>query len=213
MEGAAALGIGNAYVWRGAWLLEIVYNDDRATPDALDRDSKRVLGPLVKSIAAKVPGATEPPPEVALLPSPDRIPMGVRYRLAVPFPGLPGDPDEPPKDAVGGAVGYYASSGKRYRVTIVDLDAEADAKKLGGEAAKQPGDETVAAGDEAYRYAFKEGALTGEVVVARKGDRLVAVWDELRVLRGGMPEDERAKLTLTAEEKKDKALAALSASP
>lgn len=201
--GAAALGIGNAYVWRGPWLLEVVYNDDAATPEKLDQDSKRVLGSFVKSVGDKLAGETNPPAEVALLPTDLRLPMGVRYRLAAAFPGLAGDPDHPGKDAVPGAVGYYREGDKRFRVTVVESADDAAAKQLFGVAAKSAGASSVAdLGDEATLYEWKEGALEGTVVVARKGKRIAAVWDELRVMRGGMPEADRAKLTLTTDQKK-----------
>ncbi|NUP05089.1 MAG: hypothetical protein HOW73_03395 [Polyangiaceae bacterium] len=203
--GAAALGIGNAYLWRGPWLLEIVYNDDAATPDKLAQDGKRVLAPFVKAIGEKLPGEKSPPAEVALLPAEGRIPMGMRYRLSGPFPGAAGDVDHPAKDAIGGAVGYYLDGTKRYRVSVVERADDAAAKAVYAAAAKSEGSKSVAgAGDEATTYDWKEGALKGNVAVARKGKRVVAVWDELRVMRGGMSDDERAKLTLSPDEKKQK---------
>lgn len=201
--GAAALGVGNAYLWRGPWLLEIVYNDDTATPDKLAKDSEKVLGSFVRVVGEKIPGDTNLPPVVALLPMPaDRLPMGVRYRLDAAFPGLGGEPDHPAKDGVPGAVGYYTRDGKRFRVTVVKAADEAKAKEIFQRAAKNKGAAAVpGVGDEATKYEWTEGALTGSILVARKGDRVVAVYDELRVLRGGMPEADRAKLTFTAEEK------------
>lgn len=201
-DAIAVLGTGNAYVVRGKWLLEVVYNDDTATPAQLERDGNKALTELLSAIVAKIPGASPSPPEVAALPAPDRIPMGVRYRLAVPFPGLAGEVDRPDANSVGGAVGYYRSGERRYRISAVKLADEAAAKSLFDQATKQPGATArEGAGDQATRYTFKEGALEGEVLVARKGNAVYAVWDELRVLRGGMPDAERAKLSLTSDDK------------
>lgn len=203
--GAATLGVGNAYLWRGPWLLEIVYNDDTATPVKLEQDSRRVLGPLVKAIGELVPGEVKPPAEVALLPSDDRVPMGVRYYLAGAVPGTGADPDVPAKGSLAGAVGYYRSGDKRFRVTLVAPTDEAAAKSAFAALTKAAGAKAAAGvGDEAVAFGWKEGALEGSVLVARKGARVVALWDELRVLRGGMPEAERAKLLLSAEEKQKK---------
>ncbi len=202
--GAATLGVGNAYLWRGPWLLEIVYNDDSATPDKLEKDASRVLAALVKIVGEKIPGDTKPPAEVALLPSGDRLPMGVRYRLAAALPGIGGDPDAPAKGSPAGAVGYYRAGDKRYRVTVIERGDEDAAKAIFSASMKAAGAAPVAdkIGDEAGQLEWKEGPLSGSLVFARKGKRVVAIWDELRVLRGGMPAAERDKRVLSADEKK-----------
>lgn len=201
----AVLGVGNAYVWKGSWLIEIVYNDDTLSPDELEKTGNQALAGIVKEIGAKLPGDGAPPPEIAALPSQHRVPLGVRLRLAAPFPGIDGDPDHPAQGAVRGGVGYYKDDGKRYRVTIVQAADEAAATALLATASKSPKAKPLAGvGDEAVELTWTEGPLLGRALVARKGKRVAAVYDELRVLRDGMKEDERTKLTLPVEDMKKK---------
>src|SRR5690606_37770840 len=55
--GAAALGIGNAYLWKGSHLVEITYNDSAATSvDQVQKKANALLPPLVKAFADKLPG-------------------------------------------------------------------------------------------------------------------------------------------------------------
>lgn len=201
----AVLGVGNAYVWKGSWLVEIVYNDDTLSTDQLEKVGTAELAGIVKEIGAKLPGDSTVPPEIAALPGPSRLPLGLRLLLAAPFPGIAGDPDHPSKDAVPGGVGYYKDGDKRYRVSVVEAADEAAAKALLATASKSKTAKPLAGiGEEALELTWNEGPLLGRSVTARKGKRIVAVYDELRVLRDGMKDDERAKQTLTAEEMKKK---------
>lgn len=201
----AVLGVGNAYVWKGPWLLEIVYNDDTLSPDRLEKTGTEELSGIVKELGSKLPGDSALPREIAALPEPNRLPLGLRLLLAAPFPGIAGDPDHPPKDFVAGGVGYYKDGDKRFRVSIVEAADEAAAKTLLATASKSNTAKPVAGvGEEAVQLTWSEGPLTGRAIAARKGKRIVSVYDELRVLRDGMKDDEKAKLTLTAEEMKKK---------
>jgi hypothetical protein len=192
--GAAALGTGNAYLWAGSWLLEIVYNDDALTPDQLEAAAKKTLAPIVQTLGARLPGATTPPAEVALLPTEHRLPLGVRYALADAIMAGVGP--------MPGAVGYFRDGDRRYRVTAMEPADEAAAKSAFATLAKTKGAAPVRGlGDEAVSFSWNEGPLTGEGIAARKGKRVYAVQDELRVLRNGMPDAERSKLVLTLEDK------------
>src|SRR5688572_17659933 len=79
-QGVGALGIGNAYLWRGAHLAEITYNDTSALT-AADVKSKAdaLLPTLVKDTSAKLTGEVTPPAAVGLLPADKQLPLGVRW--------------------------------------------------------------------------------------------------------------------------------------
>src|SRR5262249_43142041 len=96
--GAAALGPGNAYLWRGNFLAEITFNDESASEPAVKASGDRLLPPLAKEIGAKLPGDTAPPPGVAELPREGLVPLGIRY-WTKDLLGVEG--------VGGGAVGYY----------------------------------------------------------------------------------------------------------
>jgi hypothetical protein len=192
--GAAVLGMGNAYLWRGAWLVELTANDASATPAALEALGAKTLPPLVKAIGSALPGDVAPPAAVAALPTEGRVAMGVRFL-----------PDSVLASAQGfgpGAVGYYEDGTRRYRVIAAPRSDEAKAKASMDALRKLPGAAAeTGLGDEAARVTMKEGALEWELVVARKGASVVGVSDEPRAMRAGMPAEERTKLCLPASDK------------
>ncbi len=199
--GVAALGIGNAYLWKGPWLAEIVYANDTATPEAVAKEGRALLPAFIQSLGSKLTGDASPPSDVALLPSKDRLPLGVRFVVG-------GDAAWPT-----GAIGYYASGGKRYRVYARTLPKEEDART--SLAALTKGESSAALsgiGDEAVKASRKDGAVSVEVVAARRGAQLFAIADEPRAMAAGLAEERRSAITLGAADK-EKLLRELLATP
>jgi hypothetical protein len=176
-------------MWKGPYMVELVYNDDTKSPADIEREGKAVLEPLARAIGSALSGETKPPANVAVLPEASRLPLGVRVLMKGALPGVAAAP--------GGAVGYYDEQGKRYRVFVIDAADEEKAKEL---LKTVPGGSAVAGlGDQAVRAEVKEATAAGEMLVARKGARIVGVVDELRVFGG-----KSAATTLTTDEKKAK---------
>jgi hypothetical protein len=202
--GAAALGLGNAYLWRGQYLAEITYNDESMAEAALKSASDKALPALVKEIGAKLPGETALLPAAAALPKENLLPLGVRYVVKHVL-GVDG--------AGSGAFGYYKEGDKRYRVLVVvrsDVDQAKDVLtsfgKLPG-AAREKG-----IGDGAVRLMHKEGeSAPTEWIFARADKAVYGVGDEARVLRSGMTAEAHAKVSLGKEEKVERLKKALAA--
>jgi hypothetical protein len=194
--GAAALGLGNAYLWRGLYLAELTYNDESAAEAGIKAASERLLPQLAKEIGAKIPGETSPPPAVLALPKAGLLPLGVRY-VVKDILGIEG---------VGaGAFGYYKEGDKRYRMAaLVRPDAD-QIKDVLSTLSKRPGAaKEKGIGDAAVRFMHREGAAESpavEWIFARAGKAVVGVGDEVRVIRSGMTADESAKVSLTKDEK------------
>jgi len=192
--GAAGLGLGNAYLWRGLYLAEITYNDQTAAEATVRAAGDKLLPALVKEMGEKIPGETALPSAAAALPREGLLPLGVRF-VTKDLLGV---------DGVGaGAFGYYRQGEKRFRVaSLLRADAE-QAKdvlstlgKLAG-ASKEKG-----VGEGAVRLMRKEGeGAAAEWIFARAKNAVVGVGDEARVLRAGMTADEHGKVTLTKDEK------------
>jgi len=195
--GSAALGLGNAYLWRGLYLVEITYNNQDAAEAAIKTAGEKLLPPLVREMGEKLPGETALPPAAAALPKEGLIPLGIRYLT---------------KDLLSntgsgaGAFGYYRAGDKRYRIAVIargDADQAKDVlstlTKVRG-AAKEKG-----IADGAVRFMHKEGeAPPAEWVFARSGKLVLGVGDEPRTLKTTMSADEHAKVTLTKDEKIDR---------
>ncbi|MEJ7731673.1 MAG: DUF6599 family protein [Polyangiaceae bacterium] len=192
--GAAALGLGNAYLWRGAYLAEITYNDEAATEPVIKAAGAKLLPPLVKQMGDKLPGETAPPGPVALLPKDGMVPLGVRY-VTKDVLGVEG--------VGGGAFGYYKEGDDRWRVaSIARADAE-QAKDVLASFAKATGaTKEKNVGEGAVRLSIKESeGVPTEWVFARVGKSVIGIGDEPRVLKAGMTADEMAKVSLTKDEK------------
>jgi hypothetical protein len=192
--GAAALGVGNAYLWRGNYLLELTYNDQAAAEAAVKAAGERLLPPLVKDVGARLAGDTALPPAAASLPKEDRIQLGIRF-ITKDLLGVEG---------VGpGAFGYYKAGAKRWRVaSLTRIDAD-QAKDVLATFARQPGaTKEKYIGDSATRLMRKDGeSAPVEWVFARVGKVVIGVGDEPRVLRPSQTAEEHAKVTLTKDEK------------
>ncbi len=195
--GAAALGLGNAYLWRGLYLAELTYTNENAAEAAIKAAGERLLPPLIKEMGALIPGDTALPPAAAALPKGGLLPLGVRFSTK----------DLLGVDGVGaGAFGYYKDGAKRWRVASV-ARADADqAKDVLSTLGKLPGaTREKYIGDGAVRLMRKDGeGPPAEWVFARAGKAVLGVGDEARVLRAGQTADEHAKVTLTKDEKVDR---------
>ncbi|MSP24282.1 MAG: hypothetical protein EXR75_03775 [Myxococcales bacterium] len=199
--GAAALGMGNAYLWRGVHLAELTYNDARASAEQVDARGRDLLPRLADALANALPGALELPPSARALPSEGRVALGVRF-LATDVLDI--------KGAGAGAFGYYRDEAVRWRVLAKVEASEAHAKAafetlVGGTGVAEKG-----LGERAARLEL--GTPKMEWLIAQKGNRVFGVGDESRVLREGMTQAEHARICLDAETKRKK-LAVLLASP
>ncbi len=194
--GVAALGLGNAYLWRGLYLVELTYNDETAAVAGLKAAGEALLPALVAEMAAKIPGAPALPPAAAALPAAGLLPLGIRF-ITKDLLGVEG---------VGpGALGYYRDGDKRWRVAS-SARADADqAKDVLSTLAKLPGaTREKYLGDGAVRLMRKDGGIPVEWIFARSGKAVLGVGDEPRVLRAGQTADEHAKVTLAKDEKVDR---------
>jgi hypothetical protein len=195
--GAAALGLGNAYLWRGLYLAELTYNDENAAEAAMKSAGEKLLPPLLEEMGAKIPGETALPPAAAALPKDGLLPLGIRFSTR-DLLGVDG--------AGPGAFGYYQAGAKRWRVASVvraDADQAKDVlstlAKVSG-AAKEKG-----VGEGAVRLMQKDGeGAPVEWVFARVGKAVLGVGDEPRVLKHGQTADEHTRLTLSKDEKVDR---------
>jgi hypothetical protein len=203
--GAAAMGVGNAYLWRGLHLVELTYNDASAAESAVKAASDRILPPLVKDIGSRLPGETGLPPAALRLPQPSLLPLGVRY-ITKEVLGI---------DGVGaGAFGYYREGDKRYRMASIVRGDVDQAKDVMATLAKQSGaTKEKGIGEGAVRFMHKEGkdgdGHAVEWLFARSGKVVLGIGDEKHVLRSGMTADEVAKVSLTRDEKTDRLKKAL----
>jgi hypothetical protein len=192
--GAAALGVGNAYLWRGVYLAEITYNDESAAEAAIKTAGDKLLKPLVHEIGSKLPGDTSLPASAAALPAEQQIPLGIRWitRDALGIKGIGA-----------GAFGYYQNGDKRYRMlSMVRNDAD-QAKDILVTLSRQPGSsKEKGVGDGAVRFMHKEKETpAAEWIFARRGKTVLGIGDEIRVMRTGMTAEENARASLSKDEK------------
>lgn len=193
----AALGIGNAYLWRGVSLAEITYNDADASVEQISKKANALLPPLAKELGDKLPGDLAPPAAVKLLPGEDRLPMGIGYEL----------PDAPLPAPAPRAIGFYRNGDKRWRVGAYAPKDEAHAKAIVKPTSMRGASEEKGLGEQAWR--FLVGAGDAEAVQARKGAKVMLVMDEPLVLRSGMSVEQRRLLCLPLEEKRERLRALL----
>jgi hypothetical protein len=172
---AGAIGTGRAYVWKDQYLVELQYNNEQETPEALTQSSARILAAVAKGIGAALPGPLALPAAIEALPKEHRIPNGTQLV---------------PKDALGFAgfgplaIGYYADGAARYRLTALVGSDETKTKNAWKTLRGRPGALPVAGvGDEGVAVSLTPaagtpGAVPREYVFARKGTLIVGVGDE-----------------------------------
>jgi uncharacterized protein DUF6599 len=191
--GAAALGTGRSYIWKGPYLVEVQYANEQETPAQMKASSDRLLVPIGTEIGQKLPGPAALPPAAAKLPTDKLVPLGILYS---------------PKDVLGidgagaGAAGFYKDGEKRYRVLSVvrdDVDQAKDVSKTFGKVKGAEAEKGLA--EQAHHlFITREGARI-EWVIARAGKVVMGVGDEEYVVKQGMGPADREKLCLTREEK------------
>jgi hypothetical protein len=185
--GAAALGSGMAYVWRGEMVAELRYVHELESPEQIRASSAKILPMVATALGNALPGSKEPLPAVARLPVEDRIASGVayEYRDLLNISGLGR-----------GAIGYYKNGARRHRVFVSvrpDEDAAKDvirtAKKLEG--AKSFKDSPIDAVTLGVREG--EGAPKLEWTLGRSGNVVAGVGDEAFAV--GAKEKDGARLS------------------
>ena len=169
--GAAVLGTGRAYVWRGQYIAELQYNNEQESPEQLTKSSGAALPILAKEIGAKLPGPLDKPASAKALPEAGLVSSQAMEFLAKEPLGLKG---------IGpAALGYYKDADKRYRLLAIanpDVDQAKDAMKS---LAKRPEALPVSGvGDEASLIVIKQGESKVEYLFGRKGALVGGVGDE-----------------------------------
>jgi hypothetical protein len=192
-----ATSSSNAYVWRGAYLVELTFvtEDTKMTPEQMAAENVKATGAIAHDIGDRLPGATDLPPAAAALPATDRLPLGIAYHT---------------KEALGvsgvgpAAVGYYKDGDKRWReVAVVRADADGAKEVFRAFKLKAGALPLKNLGDEAVHVIVQEAPdrAKAEYLVARKGSLVAAVGDEELVLDPATPSDKLAPLKLTRDEK------------
>ncbi len=198
--GAAVLGVGNAYLWRGRFLAELTYNDDKASAAIIRSAANKLLPPLVKALGDKLDGTTQLPAAATVLPKPDRLAAGIRMHTkdVLGYAGMPA-----------GAFGYYKSGNKRWRVLSIVAADEAQAKDVFKTLGSSGAAREKGIGDSAVRIVNVNDQPKTEWIVARKANRLLGIGDERLVLREGMSAAEHRAVALSQDDKRDKLKALL----
>jgi hypothetical protein len=193
--GAAASGTGIAYVWRGEHVVELSYTNELESPDQLKQSAERAILPIAKAVGEKLPGDKEPPKPVAALPPESLVPLGVSFTTS----------DVLDVAGVGpGAVGFYKSGAKRWRVlSIVRPDEEA-AKDVIKTLKKAPGAKPLK-GQSFDGLVLERRADDASPkitwVIGRKAEKVFGLGDEEHVLSSDQAAAEAAKVSLTEAEK------------
>ncbi len=206
-KGRGAIGTGRGYVWRGKYLVELQYNNEQESPDALAKSSEAILTALGKDIGEKLPGGAEPPSAVLALPKPGLLPNGIVWAQKEPY-GI--------GNVGAGAIGYYADGGKRWRVlSLATTDAEQgkDAMKtLRGRPGALP---IPSVGDEAVHLTVSasKDAPKVELYVGRKAGVVFGVSDEEYALSAAGAPDKQAAVRIAKDDAVSQLKSLLSAAP
>lgn len=176
--GAGALGSGIAYVWRADLVAELSYTNELEPPDQLKASATRILPPIAKAMGEQMPGDARLPKAATLLPSENRVPMGISY-AAKDLLGIGGTGP--------GAMGFYKSGDERSRVFALSRADEDSAKDVlktlrkldGAKALKDTGVDAIS-----FSARDEESSPLVGWVVGRKGSVVVGVGDEVFALRG-----------------------------
>lgn len=193
--GAGAAGNTIAYVWRGEHVVELSYTNELESPEEAKQSGDKALLPVAKAIGEQLPGDKDPPKAVQALPSESLVTLGVSFTTA---------------DALGvsgvgpGAVGFYKSGSKRWRVLSIVRGDEEAAKDVMKTLKKTPGAKALKGQSFDTLLLERRADDTSPKItwaVARKGERVFAVGDEEHVLSGDQPAAEAAKVSLAETEK------------
>jgi hypothetical protein len=201
--GAAALGIGNAYLWRGQFLVEITLNDETASTKALRASADELLPTLVAKLGKELPGSLEPPPSVAALPSADMLPLGIRFVTDAAL-GI--------ENTGPGAVGFYRKGDLRWRLLSITRGDDDQARDVLSTIRKSPGatkDEQLDEDGLRLMQQTGPGSPQAEWLIARKRNALLGIGDEFLVLRDGMTAQEHRARTLSQDLKRKRLRALL----
>ena len=210
---AGAIGTGRAYVWRGVHLVELQYNNEQESPDALAKSSDSILRAAGADIGSQLPGPTTLPPAAAALPEANRVPNGIVFQ---------------PKDVMGftgvgpGAIGFYKDGDRRWRTLAVFKDDADQAKDAFKTIKSKPGSLPITGiGDEAAHVVIAPASANAanganatktELLIARKGSQIWGIGDEEYVLHG-KGADDKARLTKDEATAKMKAVLASAGAP
>lgn len=221
--GAAAMGKGNAYLWRGNYLVELTFSPDPTKPEAEALASAdKVLSEMVSAIGDKIVGATDAPADVRALPTgaEGRVPLGIDY-VPAKFKKPEGKGDALFLNIGAYATAFMRDGKKRYRVIAAPREEKDAARDAIAAFSKMPGavpiKEAKEFSDEAWHFPFnvgQGGAGAGgkaEGVAARRGSTVIAVIDEELSLGDPAKKDDWPRLT--KEEKIAKLKQFLSKSP
>ncbi|MCA9592787.1 MAG: hypothetical protein KC776_05735 [Myxococcales bacterium] len=195
--GAAAMGTGIAYVWRGPFVAELSYTNELESPDQLKATSAKVIPPIAQKIGEQLSGDKEAPSAVAALATDKRVPMGVSFEAK----------DLLDVSGVGpGALGFYKDGDKRWRELSLVRDDEAAAKDVLKTLGKLEGAKTVKGVTfDAVRFTRQADESSPKVawIVGRKGNAVVGIGDEELVLSADQSAEAAAKVSLSESEKLD----------
>jgi hypothetical protein len=186
----AVQGSGTAYIWRGAYVVELAYANDNESPDAIRTSGQKILTPLAQAMGELLPGDKELPQAARLLPKQDRLPLGLSFDV---------------KDALGiegvgpAAVGYYRSAGKRYRVLALQRANDQAAQDIMKTLKRSAGATEVKTPQPSIRLQVPslEGTTKLEWVFGRGGAAVIGIGDEEHA-RGA---DGSAPVSLSSVEK------------
>jgi hypothetical protein len=193
--GAAAMGTGRGYVWKGAYLAELQYINENESPEQIAKTSEPVLAAMAKEIGAKLPGTSDKPASAKALPE-----AGLVNANAIQFY---------PKEPLGftnvgaGAVGFYKDGARRYRLVAIQRDDVEQAKDAMKTIKSKAGALPIAGlFDEAVHVVVQPApeAAKAEYVIVRKGSLIAAAGDEDLLIKPGDSPDKQAAARLTKDE-------------
>jgi hypothetical protein len=193
--GAAALGTGIAYVWRGEYVAEISYVNENEAPDQVKKSSDSLLPSFAKQLGDKLPGDKSLPPAAFALPSADRVSQGIAYD-AKDVLGI--------KGAGPGAEGFYKNGDKRWRDFVIVRPDEASAKDVMKTLRKLDGAKTLKKqlyDMVTFARRADESSPRIEWMAGRKGARVFGVGDEEYALDSGQSAEDAKKVSLDKDQK------------
>lgn len=185
--GAGMVGGGTVNVWKGEYVLELVFGSDdpvvQGSKAAYKKAARDATEPMAADIAGKLPGTNDALPDVKLLPEADRYSLGVEYTLDEPFGA---------KGAGDAATGYYHTGDKRYRVVAMSRTDSEKARSALGLLKAKGGQAVSGLGDEAATVEFTtpdKKKLEG--VFARSGTNVFGIVDDEYAIDKKLSPDEK----------------------